>query len=81
MRGVVIILILCLVYYFYYYKQGFKPCSNCGDIGYSFATPSAFVNPYYLPYSGTQCTDWLYNSGGQPAPTHMNTPDHVVLTN
>lgn len=69
--------------------EGYRSCRDCD--GYLMpANGITVINPFVWPYSGTQCIDDLYilnkdvglDLGFRSGPvTHLNTPDHVVLTN
>jgi hypothetical protein len=84
----IIVLLLILVIYRYNVEE-FRACGGCrgGDIPPGGITR---LNPFLPPFSSTPCIDDIYiinadtgvqlGTGVGPL-THLNTPDHVVLTN
>jgi len=71
-----IVIVILVVIYYYWRQESFGPCPGCKDYqlprnGYT------VINPYFLPYSATQCIGEIY----QTAFTPTNTSDHVLLTN
>ena len=83
-----VIVFLLILYIYYSRKENYDSCGGCrgGDLN-----PSGvhMLNPFLPPYSAQACVDDLYiieNDTGvkldQVGPlTHLNAPDHVVLTN
>jgi hypothetical protein len=69
--------------------ENYKSCRDCGNDSVA-ANGTIVVNPFVWPYSGSQCVDDLYilnkDTGvdigtGKGPLTHLNTPDHVIMTN
>lgn len=68
-------------------NETFIPCNDCDQ-----RMPRngiSVLNPFVWPYSGAQSIDNLYSLGrssgvdfgfNAPAPTHLSTPDHALLT-
>lgn len=87
MTAIILVLIIILVALIYSTER-FRSCRDCeGGVA---ANGTIVVNPFIWPYSGTQCVDELYalnkdsgvDIGTKRGPlTHLNTPDHVILTN
>jgi hypothetical protein len=88
-----IVIFLCAWYYADIYAatmgESYRSCRDCD--GYSMAANGTPVlNPFIWPYSGTRCVDDIYILGhdagidigtGTGPLTHLNSPDHVILTN
>jgi hypothetical protein len=70
-------------------QEKYRSCRDCD--GYSMSpTGTPVLNPFIWPYSGTRCVDDIYilgkdagiDIGTTVGPlTHLNSPDHVILTN
>ena len=70
-------------------REKYRSCRDCD--GYSMSpTGTPVINPFIWPYSGTRCVDDVYilgkdagiDIGTTVGPlTHLNSPDHVILTN
>lgn len=83
------IVILLLVIYYTTPREPYRSCRDCD--GYAMApNGTPVLNPFIWPYSGTQCVDDVYILGkdagvdigtGITPLTHLNSPDHVILTN
>lgn len=66
--------------------ENYRSCGDCDN--HNMPTNGISVlNPFIWPYSGTPCVGDLYNSDkstdaqSSGSLTHLNAPDHVVLTN
>lgn len=80
----VLVLIVIYLSYKWWTAEGYRPCNDCNPL----ILPSAGLmrlNPCEWPSSAWSNPDAAYNSPSakiQVAPlTHLETPDHVVLTN
>lgn len=77
--GIVILILVILIYTNWISTcETYKPCNgSCSN------TPPKggilLINPFVLPYSGTQCVDSLYSPSSAAPLTHQNIPDHVEL--
>lgn len=92
---ILLIVVILILWYFGYLTRDtpaaaaefFRSCRDC-DTRLPPNMP-AELNPFVWPYSGTQCLDSLYsfekqsvNAKPMTVPmTHLNTPDHVEMTN
>lgn len=72
------------LHYIAWRSEPFRSCNDCRTQRLSTAgTP--VLNPYVWPKSGTDCINSIYADGSVPygrnVPlTHLNTPDHALLT-
>lgn len=83
-----LVIVLLLIYYINFRMEPYRSCTGC-DGGRLPDNGVTRLNPFLPPFSSTQCVDDLYiiendtnvklDSVGPL--THLNTPDHVVLTN
>ena len=79
-HAVLLILVLVLVWHFAA-REGFQSC-RCEKPAWISPEGNIIINPYLYPSSGVDCVDKLYPSKDVIAPlTHLNTPDHEILTN
>jgi hypothetical protein len=85
--AIALLIVLILVWFFR--KEGYRSCSGCRG-GAMPSTGVVRLNPFLPPYSSESCVDNIYviskdtgvDIGTDVGPlTHLNTPDHVVLTN
>ena len=97
MLAVICIICLIAIWYVVSGRlEGFRSCRYCADQKLS-KKGTLVLNPYVWPYSGTECIDSIYDAehltsadnsadytpkdfGNGPL-VHLNTPDHVELTN
>lgn len=87
---IVIIICLSVLLFNMYTYEGFRSCPCDGDVGVLPRNGLTVINPFIAPYSSTMCTDDLYilaqdagkkNMYIDGPLQHLNSPDHVVLTN
>jgi hypothetical protein len=81
------VIVFCIIIgYWYFLQENYRSCRDCNNI---LGKSTPVLNPFVWPYSATNCVDDIYirasdngtdYSIGAPL-THLNTPDHVVLTN
>lgn len=78
MWQLVIILVIILLWYFVVRSESFKSCP-CEKPAWVSPAGSIIVNPYLYPGDG--CSQVGKDMPGPGPLTHLNTPDHAVLTN
>lgn len=86
---VIVIFLIALYLSDVYPMEKYRSCRDCDD--YVMApNGTPVLNPFIWPYSGTRCVDDVYilskdagvDIGTAITPlTHLNSPDHVILTN
>ena len=82
MLWVIVLVVLVIILIWAYSQEGFRSC-RCSKPAWVSPNGSIIVNPFLYPSSGMMCTDGLYAANKDVvAPlTHLNTPDHEILTN
>jgi hypothetical protein len=76
----VIILIIVLLWHFVVRNESFKSCP-CDKPAWVSPAGSIIINPYLYPGGEAACTQVGKDMPGPGPLTHLNTPDHAVLTN
>lgn len=86
-NAVLLIIIVVMLYSIVMKKEDYRPCSDCDYNGIP-KNGMVQLNPFMWPYSAFANPDSIYLPPGtisaekRSAPlTHLETPDHTVLTN
>ena len=88
----VLLVIVILLIALYFVNARAEPYRSCRDCDGYVVAPNGMpvLNPFLWPYSGSRCVDDVYilskdagvDIGTAVTPlTHLNSPDHVLLTN